>query len=649
MQIKLSSIYLQNWKCYREQTINFDLDTDKNIWVVFGNNGYGKTSLLEAILWCLYGVRAIYPDKREQAKFVDFFNSIAVEENPNLEMSVILTFKQETKIYRIIRAVKRIIRGNTVSFKQTTFSFSVGGKDRPDVRENIDFLLPELCKEFFFFDGKKIEEYAKLTHNQETRDAIERVLGVPEIRNLITDTKSTIKEIEKEFNKIAGVKQELKDINAELKEIQDKITIQGVKKKKLAEELNAENKLLNELDTEARQSEEVQSKFDEIKEKEISKSNLEKELSQILERIEKGFRKAPIYLLSDLVRETTDEIHTKTLIKNKQLADVSLLEKLLDNELCVCGRCINLEVRQYFEEQLEEAKNSEHLYEEALNNQKLHTELSIVCRHQTPDLDLLSLKRDEIEADISETEQAIDKLKKDTDGFDRESIKRIWQKLYQQQSTVKNKKKDIQRLEQDIEQLKTQESDLHKQRKKLASQNKEAANLSRQLDLAEKLYQAANELVEWRIDHSREIIEKYTSEIHQNITNKPKEYIGVKIEDDYTLGIRLKSGDIVNPERINFSAGEKEALAFAFIAGLNLASGKAAPLVMDTPFGHLDPEHRENIINSLPKIPSQVVLLATGADLPPNTLKDLEPDIVQIHTISREGESKFSSVIKVKQ
>ena len=92
MRIELKSIHFQNWKQYQNQTIDFDLNTikSKNIYVVFGNNGYGKTSLQQGIMWCLYGVRAIYPDKRQQAKFVNFFNSIAVEKNPNLEMSVTL-------------------------------------------------------------------------------------------------------------------------------------------------------------------------------------------------------------------------------------------------------------------------------------------------------------------------------------------------------------------------------------------------------------------------------------------------------------------------------------------------------------------------------------------------------------------------------
>jgi DNA repair exonuclease SbcCD ATPase subunit len=45
MGLRLKQIRLKNWKCYREQKIQFNLNTDKNIWIVFGQNGYGKTSL----------------------------------------------------------------------------------------------------------------------------------------------------------------------------------------------------------------------------------------------------------------------------------------------------------------------------------------------------------------------------------------------------------------------------------------------------------------------------------------------------------------------------------------------------------------------------------------------------------------------------
>ena len=47
--------------------------------------------------------------------------------------------------------------------------------------------MPRECQQFFFFDGLEIETYASKQRPSEIREAIERVLGIPEVRNLRTD------------------------------------------------------------------------------------------------------------------------------------------------------------------------------------------------------------------------------------------------------------------------------------------------------------------------------------------------------------------------------------------------------------------------------------------------------------------------------
>ena len=49
----------------------------------------------------------------------------------------------------------------------------------------------------------------------------------------------------------------------------------------------------------------------------------------------------------------------------------------------------------------------------------------------------------------------------------------------------------------------------------------------------------------------------------------------------------------------------------------------SGPVVMDTPFGRLDPKHRDNVLAYLPKVTSQFVLLVHGAEIRPET--DLAP------------------------
>ena len=54
--MKFVSLHLNNWLPYRgEQHLEFPMDDHRNILVIFGENMNGKTSLLNAVRWALYG------------------------------------------------------------------------------------------------------------------------------------------------------------------------------------------------------------------------------------------------------------------------------------------------------------------------------------------------------------------------------------------------------------------------------------------------------------------------------------------------------------------------------------------------------------------------------------------------------------------
>lgn len=54
--MRINKIKLHNFRQYYD-TVEIDLKTDenKNIVLIGGKNGFGKTNLLIALVWCLYG------------------------------------------------------------------------------------------------------------------------------------------------------------------------------------------------------------------------------------------------------------------------------------------------------------------------------------------------------------------------------------------------------------------------------------------------------------------------------------------------------------------------------------------------------------------------------------------------------------------
>ena len=52
----IRSITLNNYRLYEgDNTIVFNNHTDKNICLISGENGFGKTTFLHSLIWCLYG------------------------------------------------------------------------------------------------------------------------------------------------------------------------------------------------------------------------------------------------------------------------------------------------------------------------------------------------------------------------------------------------------------------------------------------------------------------------------------------------------------------------------------------------------------------------------------------------------------------
>ena len=52
----LESIKLENFRQFRNEYIEFAQGTDgKNVTIIIGDNGTGKTTFAQAFFWCMYG------------------------------------------------------------------------------------------------------------------------------------------------------------------------------------------------------------------------------------------------------------------------------------------------------------------------------------------------------------------------------------------------------------------------------------------------------------------------------------------------------------------------------------------------------------------------------------------------------------------
>jgi DNA sulfur modification protein DndD len=648
MTLQLQKVYFKNWKCYLEQTVNlylddnFNLDLRKNISVIAGQNGAGKTSFQTGILWCLYG-----DDVISRQDLIKCFNRINAKSNPELDLLIRLTFIDEQHTYNIQRGAKIIQRGSSYISNIEDIKLYLDGKEKPDVNERVEFLLPRSCREFFFFDGTKIDEYAKLTHNTETRQAIERTLGIPEIRNLRDDAEGVVKKFETKLREASKTRQKLQEIIAKATAIKQEIAAKKGQIQKFKNDLAQYKIFLQDNQLRISQIEELSKKQSEIQADIRKKVDWEQQAVNLDLKIVTAIQNSPIIMLIDLIREASDDLESQTVAKTRFSVNVDLLKELVDEKVCICGRCLDNDSYLFLKQQIdnleEDAQNSQAIIE--LSN--TFAQLRSLIRFQLPDINTLLEQRNVLSENIDELTQVIKRKQLETSDFNSEKAKLIWEKQGTIKGDIKNCQASQKRIEEEIVTLKQQLNKFKSQQEQLASEDRSTSSLNHQLKLAEQLKQASDELINWYIDDSRKALEEHTSDIHRKITNKPNEYTGIQVKSDYTLAINHVNEYSINPETI--SSGEKEALAFAFIVGLNLISRPARLLMMDTPFGNLDQEYKKNIVQYLSNIRSQVILLATDSDISKELLQELQPFISQVHRVSRLDGSEDASVIEVEQ
>ncbi len=342
--------------------------------------------------------------------------------------------------------------------------------------------------------------------------------------------------------------------------------------------------------------------------------------------------------------EVADDMQSTAITTARRSGSVKLLRELLEDKTCVCGRCIDEDSRQFIIKEIESLESCVSSTQEVIRQDEIRNRLETISDYKIPNFEDLLLERDCLQDELETIKLDAYRLKRETKGINQEEAQAIWQTVGEAEQITRQKKEQIERLNKEIEDLKKDEEKQRREIEKLATQDKQTETLAKQLTLARSLYEATDELIQWRTEERKQTIEDKTSKIHRQVTNKPEEYQGIKIQPDYTLGVKNAVGQIIDPETL--SAGEKEALAFTFITGLNLASGTAAPLIMDTPFGHLDTKHQKNLIKSLPEIPSQVIVLATDRDFPSHLLNIVEPHIAGTLNIRRLGATKDASVVE---
>ena len=117
--------------------------------------------------------------------------------------------------------------------------------------------------------------------------------------------------------------------------------------------------------------------------------------------------------------------------------------------------------------------------------------------------------------------------------------------------------------------------------------------------------------------------------------------------DPNTFGVTLYDGSAVPVPKEELSSGEKQIFAIAMLWGLAQTSGRPLPVIIDTPLGRLDSEHRRKLIHEyFPHASHQVLLLSTDTEVDQSLFAELSPAVSHSYQLIYQGNESRTEVVE---
>jgi DNA sulfur modification protein DndD len=662
---------------YKEVPVDLQTSSDSPLILMGAKNDRGKTAFFTAMRFCLYGFEGNNAEKSEQRRQV--INRKAALEGLS-ETSVTLEFTHNDNIYEIERVIEFdqvdepddrdwnecyvTVRKPSVSEGKEIVIEKAPLED-PAKKYNrfINGILPESASDFFFFDGEELNRYAGSydDSNGDVREAIETVLGIREIQNAISDLRDEGKDYyQGEWQDKAEDVEELKDLSEQISEVQSDIEAKKTEKNSANSELKQKKKRRHQIEDELAEASGVADKQDRV--------------NEIKEEIEGAGQKGGLQDKLEEKRGERRELHSrlgplmigvgaKHTLDNYDVSIVSgmedTIEYLLGRDNCVCGADIDEDAEKTLEHTLEQLQNdemstiselqgfaSEHLecltsgdYPENLNVSQAKSEYVSI----QDDIDGLKEDINDLEDEKETLEGEIEKAT--VTAEEAEALRDEKESL---DENIGGLKTTIEDLDEKIDELEEEKRELEQTVNSMEAADEEEQRYRTLMSLSDQCADAWEEIRDKYVETQRESVEKHTSKIFQELTNKEDVYEGLTISKDYELDVKTISGNR-DIEEQNPSKGARQIIAYSFIAGLNKFTAREAPVVIDTPIGRLDPEHKENLINYFPNFRDQVIILYQPGELDQEDIEQMGDNIsshLEIHQREDDPESSEVSPIE---
>lgn len=633
----LKSIKLENFRQFRNESIDFaNGDNGKNVTIIIGENGTGKTTFAQAFFWCMYG-ETEFSDKVILNKIV------ASEMTPGKEakVRVTLTLHHGAVDYKLIREqTYHKNYSNNVKGDNTIFDIEkkdAGGNTsfvkKSQCELEVKSILPKELSRYFFFDGERIEKMSKdISTGKKATDFAEAVKGLLGLNAIISainhfnprSSLSVIGTYGKSFNTRSNKKIEeysaiidrskarLEEIDSRMEELDSQIAAAQTRR------FDKSNEIKQYAD-----GEKLQKKREELQKRIESTRNMR---ANVYKSICKEFNASMSSFLSlSLMKRALEVLSEHDFIgKDIPYMHQKTIEYLLKQKVCICGTHLDegsvpynkvKELIDYLPPQSISNTISDFKKEAKSRAGKLED----LPGQVQDDLVTISGQTD----DINKMTDDLHTIEKKLSGGDvREKVRAINNEIQICTDTINKNNKDRDRLNVERGRLEKEMERADSERQNLALLDESNKRIQLYLTYAKRIYDELENVYQTNETKIRDRLQDTINDIFKQIYEG-----GLSLTIDAKYHITVQANDYEGD--VETSTAQSISVIFAFITAIikmarenrnatdedaKLLSSESYPLVMDAPLSAFDKRRIKTVCEALPETAEQVIIFIKDTD-----------------------------------
>lgn len=655
--MKLQRITLRNFRQFAdEQTFNLDSNVLKPVSLIFGANGSGKTTFLNAFTWALYGTLSDDVEQHHRLINDEVWRDASMGES--VDVSVDLVFEHEGETYRILRSASvrketdaQSVRAASVKLEGWRTGASGASEMLGAPQEMVSSILPPGVSRFFFFNGERIENLVKKSAYAEVQKDIKVLLGLEQVERALEHLPKVDRKLTTELRRYG---------NARATEIQDVIDSKQEEEKELAEEAALTHRNIAALKEERDEVASLLRKHADSAPIQTALDSVDRELTEVRQSLEaaensrsslvatKGFQ-AFTKSLGDSTATMAEGLYEKGALPAPLKRE--FVDKLLDDGVCICGAALS-----------PDSEGTAHVREwrHRAGLQVVETSWQQLFGQLRP----LASARAELKDQLTELFGRI--------GNEKDRLTRLQERQAELTGQLKaSPVEDVQALQTKSMSLDTRIAALQQRlgeisvlrqtlereieqktrdRSRASVEDELAEKARRRSDLVQSVTRALKEILRIREDDMRQRLDAELKSIFAKITHQNHQPI---LDEGFELRLEKEVDGVMLP--VPKSTGENQILSLSFVTAVSQIArqirteGRAEgsspegagtyPIVMDAAFGSLDDDYQESVARALAEMAPQLVVLVSKSQGLGKVVEQLLPHvshvgIIETHTTS---------------